>query len=838
VIAWVLRVVCRRPADQGDSAAGNRPAAVTQVVSGEDGTMSVLSKGRLLAGLTAVAAFAALSAGSALAAPPSGITHRPLVTAATAVSVPLVSSGSNSLCVNPVGVSWGDGVSPPVTLPTSPTCAPPASLQGQNTAIVQGPPGAAACAYTGKISGASWVGIDPAGQCSDLANPPLRSPYTPRFYVYDTEFTLPACVTSVSIQGSMLADNAAAVYLNGNLIGNQSSVGGGPATNFNGTGPGLLPTPFGPEGSFFDLNATNVLDFLVLDHTTPETGLDFGATVTYTPCLATLKICKVAGFGIFAGQHFKFTMSPAPVSGSGTVSVPAGPAPGGYCVVAGTFVQGTDVTVTESIPSADSVSSIGVGPPGNQVGAANLGTGTVEVAVGQGVTEATYTNVSNLAEQNSGYLEICKRAIISDPWLRFLSPTPTFEFTVGGQSIGGAHTQSQTVGVPGGACSSPIQVLAGPVTVTENLSGTWNMVGCGLADGGTLTACNLAGHSATVTVPAGDVSAEAVLTITNSGYVLPIKATTCLNCMVDFGKVTPLGGGDTGTGTVVGTATGGTPTGTMSFYECGPAATPQPCTSTANPVGSPVTLVPGTKHTATATAVPFSPGTAGYWCLAEYYSGDGNYPASSDTSTDGCFHATSTALQITTVTIPFAQVGVPYSTQLAVTGGTAPYKWTATGLPKGFTLNAKTGLLTGKPTAAVAGVYSPVVTVKDSSKQVKSSTATLTLLVATAPAITSASSATFTIGSPGTFTVTTTGFPAPGLSETGALPDGVTFTDNGDGTATLAGTATDGAGQSFPITITADNGVGTAATQDFTLTVIPGPAPSARTAPATTAAPA
>ena len=46
------------------------------------------------------------------------------------------------------------------------------------------------------------------------------------------------------------------------------------------------------------------------------------------------------------------------------------------------------------------------------------------------------------------------------------------------------------------------------------------------------------------------------------------------------------------------------------------------------------------------------------------------------------------------------------------------------------------------------------------------------------------------MGTPGSFTVTTTGFPTSSLSESGALPSGVTFVDNGDGTATLAGTPT------------------------------------------------
>src|SRR5437773_1640105 len=58
-----------------------------------------------------------------------------------------------------------------------------------------------------------------------------------------------------------------------------------------------------------------------------------------------------------------------------------------------------------------------------------------------------------------------------------------------------------------------------------------------------------------------------------------------------------------------------------------------------------------------------------------------------------------------------------------------------------------------------------------------------------APVITSANGATFTVGSAGTFTVTTSGSPTvTTIAETGVLPTGVNFTDNGNGTATLSGT--------------------------------------------------
>ena len=51
------------------------------------------------------------------------------------------------------------------------------------------------------------------------------------------------------------------------------------------------------------------------------------------------------------------------------------------------------------------------------------------------------------------------------------------------------------------------------------------------------------------------------------------------------------------------------------------------------------------------------------------------------------------------------------------------------------------------------------------------------------------------------------------------LPTGVSFTDNGDGTATLAGTPAAGTNGTYTFTIDATNGFAPDATQTFTLTV-------------------
>jgi hypothetical protein len=98
------------------------------------------------------------------------------------------------------------------------------------------------------------------------------------------------------------------------------------------------------------------------------------------------------------------------------------------------------------------------------------------------------------------------------------------------------------------------------------------------------------------------------------------------------------------------------------------------------------------------------------------------------------------------------------------------------------------------------------------------------------PVITSATTATFPVGTSTTFIITTTGNPAPALTRTGALPTGLTFTDNGNGTAKIAGTPAAGTGGSYPLTITAANGISPNATQTLTLTV---PQAPAFTSPAT-----
>ena len=72
------------------------------------------------------------------------------------------------------------------------------------------------------------------------------------------------------------------------------------------------------------------------------------------------------------------------------------------------------------------------------------------------------------------------------------------------------------------------------------------------------------------------------------------------------------------------------------------------------------------------------------------------------------------------------------------------------------------------------------------------------------------------------FTIKSSGQSVASLTQTGVLPTGITFTDNGDGTATISGTPVTGSGGAYAITVTAANQLGSAS-KATTLKVDEGP---------------
>ena len=138
----------------------------------------------------------------------------------------------------------------------------------------------------------------------------------------------------------------------------------------------------------------------------------------------------------------------------------------------------------------------------------------------------------------------------------------------------------------------------------------------------------------------------------------------------------------------------------------------------------------------------------------------------------------------------------------------------------GGTLGTDNPTSTTLTSGEATSVYTAGNTAGDGSgtATVDNATVSVTIDIGAPPAITSSNNATFTLGAAGTFNVTTSGSPTPSISQSGALPSGVSFHDNGNGTGTLSGTPTQ-AGTFNTITFTASNGFLPNATQTFTLTV-------------------
>jgi Ca2+-binding RTX toxin-like protein len=133
-----------------------------------------------------------------------------------------------------------------------------------------------------------------------------------------------------------------------------------------------------------------------------------------------------------------------------------------------------------------------------------------------------------------------------------------------------------------------------------------------------------------------------------------------------------------------------------------------------------------------------------------------------------------------------------------------------------------TATLSGTPAPGAGGTYTFTITASNGIQP--DATQTLTLTVAQAAAITSADATSFVVGSAGSFVVSAAGFALPILSIDGAgLPAGLSFSDHGDGTATLAGTPALATAGHYSLTIRAHNGVGTDALQTFTLIINPVP---------------
>ena len=173
-------------------------------------------------------------------------------------------------------------------------------------------------------------------------------------------------------------------------------------------------------------------------------------------------------------------------------------------------------------------------------------------------------------------------------------------------------------------------------------------------------------------------------------------------------------------------------------------------------------------------------------------------------------------LTITTAPLlPNGAIGASYLQPLAAAGGATPYHWSVTlgALPKGLTLDAAAGSISGVPTSS--GAFTFTVQVTDSA----SATATKQFTLSTSASLAITTPPALPRGSAGvsySVTLAAAGGTSPylWLVTSGSLPSGLTL---GSATGLISGTPTGAGTFTFGVSVTDSTSLRT--TQEFNLTI-------------------
>ncbi len=466
-----------------------------------------------------------------------------------------------------------------------------------------------------------------------------------------------------------------------------------------------------------------------------------------------------------SGAAVTFTATVAPSSGTGTPT-------GTVNFLDGTTVLASDVALTAGVASFTTST-------------------TSPLALGTHSITAVYSGDTTYAPSTSSPLS---QVVVNSA--STTTVTSSANPSVSGESVTFTANVTASSGTPTGTVNflDGTTVLASGVALT---SGSASYIATGLTVGT---------HPITA-VYSGDAN-FATSTSPAVSQVVNQASTTTVLTPIPTPNPSVFGQSVTFSATVTPTAPGtGTPTGTVNFYDG------------ATLIGS---------NTLTGGVATFSDSAlaVGSHSITATYVASTNFAGSSSTAVSQVVNQANTTTGLVSSLNPStsgASVMFTATVSAASPGSGTPTGTvtfndgsTAIGLP--VTLSG--GVASVTTSTLTAGVHSITADYSgDTNFATSTSTPALSQTVNQAPQITSTNAATFTQGTPGTFTVTTTGYPISTLTETGeTLPTGVTFVDNGNDTATIASTAATPT-STTTFMITAANGITPNATQSFTLNV-------------------
>jgi len=302
-----------------------------------------------------------------------------------------------------------------------------------------------------------------------------------------------------------------------------------------------------------------------------QTIATFVNTIPPPPITGFLQICKIAGSGVTLGTNLTFNVAGTPVT------VAAGPPSPGSCSVALALPAG-QVPITETLPIGTSMTAVSTLPNAGLLTASNLAAGTATVTVVAGAQ--TIVTFTDSVTPTTGFLQICK-----------VAGTGVFAGTNFTFSVAGTPIIVPAGLAPGGSCSGPLPLPAGPVTVAETLPLGVQLTAVSASPGGSLVSSDLAAGQATVTITAGG---QTVVTFQNARIPIPLTG------FLQICKVA-------GAGVVIGTNVVFMVAGTPVTVPAGPPLQGSCSAAFLQPAG-PVTVTETLPSGTVLTAVTTSPG--------------------------------------------------------------------------------------------------------------------------------------------------------------------------------------------------------------------------------------